>query len=98
MIENPIRHRFFGIPEVAGRSRSRFLERLRRSDFPVSRKIPELLPLCATNEEHGGLRCCNEDEGWPLGVAFQREAPNRPLLLRPKGVVVSEWEPAEKPW
>jgi hypothetical protein len=61
-------------------------------------KDPELLPLCATNEEHGGLRCCNEDEGWPLGVAFQREAPNRPLLLRPKGVVVSEWEPTAKPW
>ena len=27
----------------------RFLERLRRSDFPVGRKIPELLPLNATD-------------------------------------------------
>src|SRR5579863_5890413 len=42
-------HRFSGIPEVAGRSRSRFLERLQRSDFPVSRKIPELLPLNAAD-------------------------------------------------
>src|SRR5271157_5821771 len=42
-------HRFSGIPEAAGRSRSRFLERLRRSDFPVSRKIPELLPLNAAD-------------------------------------------------
>src|SRR5271155_1188612 len=42
-------HRFSGIPEVAGRSRSRFLEPLRRSDFPVSRKIPELLPLNAAD-------------------------------------------------
>jgi hypothetical protein len=42
-------HRFSGVPEVAGRSRSRFLERLRRSDFPVSRKIPELLPLNAAD-------------------------------------------------
>jgi hypothetical protein len=40
---------FAGIPEVAGRSRSRFLERLRRSDFPLSRKIPELLPLNAAD-------------------------------------------------
>ena len=38
------------------------------------------------------MPCCGEDEGRPLGVAFQREAPNPPLLLRPKDVVVSEWE------
>jgi hypothetical protein len=37
-------------------------------------------------------RCCGEDEGRPLGVAFQREAPNRPLLLCPKDTVVNEWE------
>jgi hypothetical protein len=42
-------HRSSGILEVASRSRSRFLERLRRSDFPVSRKIPELLPLNAAD-------------------------------------------------
>jgi hypothetical protein len=42
-------HQFSGVPEVASRSRSRRLERLRRSDFPVSRKIPELLPLNATD-------------------------------------------------
>jgi transposase len=40
------------------------------------------------------LRCCGEDEGRPLGAAFQREAPNHPLLLCSKGVVVSEWENA----
>src|SRR5271168_4880125 len=42
-------YRFSGVPEVAGQSRSRFLERLRRSDFPVSIKIPELLPLNAAD-------------------------------------------------
>jgi hypothetical protein len=47
---------------------------------------------CATSARQDALRCCGEDEGRPLGAAFQREASNRPLLLRPKGVVVSEWE------
>jgi hypothetical protein len=42
-------HRFSGVPEATGRSRSRFLERLRRSNFPDSRKIPELLPLNAAD-------------------------------------------------
>ena len=28
-------------------------------------------------------RCYSKDEGRPLGVAFQKEALNRPLLLRP---------------
>jgi transposase len=45
-------------------------------------------------QDMDSLRCCGEDEGRPLGVAFQKEASNRPLLLRPKGVVVSEWETA----
>ena len=27
-----------------------------------------------------------------LGVAFQRETSNHPLLLCPKGMVVNEWE------
>jgi hypothetical protein len=58
----------------------------------TQKNAPELLPPCATNERQEVFRCCGEDEGRPLGVAFQREAPNRPLLLRPKGVVVSEWE------
>jgi len=56
------------------------------------RFVDELLPPCATNERRDFFRCCGEDEGRPLGVAFQKEASNRPLLLRPKGVVVSEWE------
>ena len=42
-------------------------------------------------QDTDALRCCGEDEGRPLGVAFQKEASNRPLLLRPKDVVVSEW-------
>ena len=46
---------------------------------------------CATNARQDALRCCGEDEGRPLGAAFQKEAPKRPLLLRPKDVVVSEW-------
>jgi hypothetical protein len=41
-------------------------------------------------QDMDSLRCCGEDEGRPLGVAFQKEAPNRPLPLRLKGVVVSE--------
>jgi hypothetical protein len=29
-------------------------------------------------------RCYDKDEGWPLEVAFQKVASNRPLLLRPQ--------------
>ena len=47
MIEKSDAALIFRDTQVGGRSRSRFLERLRRSDFPVSRKIPELLPLNA---------------------------------------------------
>ena len=39
-------------------------------------------------------RCCGEDEGRSLGAVFQEMASNRPLLLRLRGVVVSEWEKA----
>lgn len=52
--------------------------------------------MCATNVRQDVLRCCGEDEGRSLGAAFQREAPNRPLLLRSKGVVVSEWEKSRR--
>jgi hypothetical protein len=51
---------------------------------------------CATNARQDALRCCGEDEGRSLGAAFQREASNRPLLLRSKGVVVSEWEKSRR--
>ena len=47
---------------------------------------------CATNARENALRCCGEDEGRSVGAAFQREAPNRPLLLCSKDMVVSEWE------
>lgn len=30
------------------------------------------------------------DEGWPLGVGVQAQAPNHPLLLRLRDVVVRE--------
>jgi hypothetical protein len=45
---------------------------------------------CATNAWRFVKRCCGEDEGRPLGVAFQEEASNHPLLLRLRDVVVSE--------
>lgn len=38
----------------------------------------------------GQVLCRARDEGGPLGAAVQAEASNRPLLLRLKGVVVSE--------
>jgi hypothetical protein len=47
--------------------------------------------VCHERLPRDGERSCGEDEGRPLEAAFQREASNRPLLLRPKGVVVSEW-------
>jgi hypothetical protein len=36
------------------------------------------------------LRCCIEDGRRPPGVGLQEQAPNHPVLLRPKGVVVSD--------
>ncbi|MCG5531226.1 hypothetical protein LRD18_10170 [Halorhodospira halochloris] len=38
--------------------------------------------------------CCIQDEGRPLGAAFQEEAPNHPKLLRLRAVVVSVGEKA----
>jgi hypothetical protein len=37
----------------------------------------------------GNLRSCTEDGRRPPGAGFQELAPNRPELLRPKGVVVN---------
>lgn len=34
--------------------------------------------------------CCTRDEGRPLGVGVQAQAPNHPLLLHLRDVVVSE--------
>ena len=34
--------------------------------------------------------CCMRDEGGPLGAGVQAQASNHPLLLRLRGVVVSE--------
>jgi hypothetical protein len=36
------------------------------------------------------LWCCTEDGRWPPEVGLQEQASNRPVLLRLKGVVVSD--------
>jgi hypothetical protein len=36
------------------------------------------------------LRCCTKDGSRPPEVGLQEQASNRPVLLRPKGVVVSD--------
>jgi len=57
--------------------------------------------LCATKAQKGvGLLklqpCCTEDEGRPLGVAMQVEAPNHLKLLWSKAMVVSVKEKASR--
>ena len=44
---------------------------------------------CVTNAGES-LRCCTEDGSRPPEAGFQEQASNRPVLLRPKGVVVSD--------
>jgi hypothetical protein len=44
---------------------------------------------CVTNVGVS-LWCCTEDGSRPPGVGFQEQASNHPMLLRPKGVVVSD--------
>jgi hypothetical protein len=36
------------------------------------------------------LWCCIKDESWPLEVGLQEQASNHSVLLRSKGVVVSD--------
>jgi RNA-directed DNA polymerase len=50
---------------------------------------------CAPRRRRGGRdpferSCCARDEGGPLGAGVQAQAANHPLLLRSRGVVVSE--------
>jgi retron-type reverse transcriptase len=50
---------------------------------------------CVPRRRTGGRKpsvqpCCTRDEGGPLGAAVQAEAPNHPLLLPSREVVVSE--------
>lgn len=42
------------------------------------------------HERRLSLRCCTEDGRRPPGVGLQERAPNRPVLLRSKGVGVSD--------
>jgi hypothetical protein len=49
MIDNSVATPIFGDAQVAGISRNRLLELLRRSDFSGQRKNPELLPLNAAD-------------------------------------------------
>ena len=45
--------------------------------------------VCVMNTGEG-LWCCTEDGRRPPGVGLQEQASNRPVLLRSKGVVVSD--------
>lgn len=45
--------------------------------------------VCVTNAGLS-LRCCTEDGRRPPGVGLQEQIPNHPVLLRSKGVVVSD--------
>jgi hypothetical protein len=46
-------------------------------------------PGCVTNtSESSG--CCTGDRSWPPEVGLNGQASNRPVLLRSKGVVVSD--------
>jgi hypothetical protein len=49
MTDNSVTTRISGDAQVAGISRNRLLELLRRSDFSVQIKTPELLPLNAAD-------------------------------------------------
>jgi hypothetical protein len=49
MIDNSVVARISGHTQVAGISRNRLLDLLRRSDFSGQRKNPELLPLNAAD-------------------------------------------------
>jgi len=42
------------------------------------------------------MQCCIEDEGRPLGVGMQVQAPNHPELHRSIAVVVSVREKAQE--
>ena len=46
--------------------------------------------VCVTNAS-ASLRCCTEDGSRPPEVGLQEQTSNRPVLLRSKGVVVSDW-------
>jgi IS5 family transposase len=47
--------------------------------------------VCVMNTG-GILWCCTEDGRRPPRAGLQEQALNHPVLLRSKGVVVSDWE------
>jgi hypothetical protein len=46
--------------------------------------------VCVTNMSASSW-CCTEDGSGPPGAGLQEQASNRPVLLRSKGEVVSDW-------
>jgi hypothetical protein len=51
--------------------------------------------VCVTNTNESSW-CCTEDGSRPPEAGLQEQASNRPVLLRPKGVVVSDWEKSSR--
>ena len=45
---------------------------------------------CVSRTQAADLWCCTEDGSWPPGAGLQEQASNHPVLLRSKGVVVSD--------
>ena len=45
---------------------------------------------CVSRTQASGLWCCTKDGRWPPEAGLQEQASNRPVLLRSKGVVVSD--------
>jgi IS5 family transposase len=45
---------------------------------------------CVSRTQASGLWCCTEDGRWPPEAGLQEQASNHPVLLRSKGVVVSD--------
>jgi RNA-directed DNA polymerase len=62
---------------------------------PAKAHVVRYADDCVPRRRTGGRKpsvqpCCTRDEGGPLGAAVQAEAPNYPLLLPSREVVVSE--------
>jgi hypothetical protein len=57
--------------------------------FTNKRKDRVKILYWGVSRTQGNLRSCTEDGRRPPGAGFQELTPNRPELLRPKGVVVN---------
>jgi len=51
--------------------------------------------LCHEAKMRKHLACCTNDEGGPLGFAYQKEEPNHLMRLLLRALVVSDKEKAE---